>query len=205
MKHWTKENGVVVSRETIERLEAYVALLLKWNRTINLISKGDETDIWSRHIEDALQLLAFWPDDIDRFVDLGSGAGIPGLILSVASGAHVHLIESDHRKSAFLLEAIRVTGARASVHTARIEAVDLPPVLLVTARALAPLTQLVGLAQRFMLPAGFLLAPKGQQVEAELTAARAQWHMTVTSAPSKTNADATILKISGVRRVGDEI
>lgn len=205
MKQRIGESGVVVSRETTERLNAYVALLLKWNRTINLISKRDESEIWSRHIEDALQLLAFWPDNLDRFVDLGSGAGVPGLVLAVASGAHVHLIESDHRKSAFLLEAIRVTGAPASVHTARIEAVDLPPVMLITARALAPLAQLVSLAARFMLPEGFLLAPKGQQVEAELTAARSQWHMTVNSVPSKTNADATILKISGVRRVGHEI
>jgi 16S rRNA (guanine527-N7)-methyltransferase len=205
VKHTSLEPASIVSRETAERLKAYTDLLLRWNRTINLISKRDEADFWRRHVEDALQLQSLLPANLDRFIDLGSGAGIPGLILAIASGAHVDLIESDHRKSAFLLEAIRVTGAPAQVHTVRIEDANLTPVKVVTARALAPLVQLVGMAERFLLPGGFLVAPKGQQAEAELTAARAQWHMTVDSVPSKTSADATILKISEVRRVGHEI
>lgn len=201
----TPASDPIVSRETIDRLHTYSALLFRWNRTINLVSKRDEPDFWQRHVEDALQLQAYIPSDLDRFIDLGSGAGIPGLILAIASGVHVDLVESDQRKSAFLLEAIRVTHAPASVHTARIEVVQLPPARLVTARALAPLTQLIGLAERFMTRDGILLAPKGHQAEAELTAARAQWHMTLDSTPSKTSADATILKISEVRRVGHEI
>lgn len=197
--------SAAVSRETIERLNAYAALLLRWNQTINLISKHDEPDFWQRHVEDALQLQPHMPPNLDRFIDLGSGAGIPGLILAIASDVHVHLVESDQRKSAFLLEAIRVTQAPASVHTARIEVVQLLPARLVTARALAPLAQLIGLAERFIGQDGILLAPKGHRAEVELTAARAQWHMTLDRAPSKTSADATILKISEVRRVGHEI
>lgn len=205
MKQSPRTSNPFVSRETIDRLIAYSALLFRWNRTINLISKRDEPEFWPRHVEDALQLQAYFPPDLDRFIDLGSGAGIPGLILAIASGVHVDLVESDQRKSAFLLEAIRITHAPASVHTSRIEVIQLRPARLVTARALAPLAQLVGLAARFMCHDGILLAPKGHQAEAELTAARAQWHMTVDSAASKTRADATILKISEVRRVGHEI
>ncbi len=193
---------VAVSRETVERLDAYVALLLKWNKTINLISRKDEPAIRQRHVEDALQLLAYMPPSADTAIDLGSGAGFPGLILAIASGVHFHLIESDHRKAAFLAEAARMTATSATIHAARIEAVQLPPVLLVTARALAPLAALIGFAEKFLAPGGVLLAPKGTNVEAELTDARAQWHMQVARTPSTTNPAATILKITGVSRVG---
>lgn len=192
-----------VSRETQARLNSYVDLLLKWNRTINLISRRDEPEIWPRHIQDALQLLAFLPETPGPIIDLGSGAGFPGLILAIATQCHVDLIESDHRKSAFLREAVRVTEATATVHTARISDIVLPKARVVTARALAPLDQLIGLAVPFLREDGFLLAPKGANVSIELTAARAQWHMTVQSSPSTTSADATILKISEVRRVGN--
>lgn len=199
------ESGLIVSRETIDRLKTYAELLVKWNRTINLISKRDEADFWQRHVVDALQLLAYLPKNVERFIDLGSGGGIPGLVLAIASDIHVDLIESDHRKCAFLVEAIRLTGAPARVHTGRIEVVEVPPAGVVTARALAPLSQLIGLAEKFIAPGGYLLALKGRQTEVELTAARGEWHMTISHAPSITSADATILKISEVRRVGHEI
>lgn len=208
MKRPGDEGGranAIVSRETTERLDAFAGLLLKWNKTINLISRKDEAEIWPRHIQDALQLTSFLPEIPGAIVDLGSGAGFPGLVLAIATQRHVDLIESDHRKSAFLREAVRLTQAPATVHTARIEAVTLPKVHVVTARALAPLAQLIGLAQNFLLEDGFLLAPKGSNASAELTAAKTQWHMTVQSASSKTSANATIFKISEVRRVGSEI
>ncbi len=196
--------ATVVSRETQERLDAFICLLFKWNRTINLISRKDEAEIWPRHVQDALQLISFLPEIPGPMIDLGSGAGFPGLVLAIATQRQVHLIESDHRKSAFLREATRVTGASATIHTARIETIALPKVRVVTARAVAPLDQLIGLAQNFLLHDGFLLAPKGTNAFAELTAARTQWHMTVQSAPSMTSADATIFKISEVRRVGSD-
>lgn len=193
----------VVSRETTDRLRQFTDLLLRWNRTINLISRKDESSVWERHVLDALQLVPLMPPGVTRAVDLGSGAGFPGLVLAIASEAHFHLIESDQRKSAFLREAARLTGASATVHAARIETVHLPPVALVTARALAPLVDLIGLAQPFLAENGMLLAPKGSNVEAELTAARPQWHMRVERAPSTTNPAATILQITEVRRVGN--
>ncbi len=199
------ESTLLVSRETTERLEHFVDLLLQWNKTINLISRKDEADIWPRHINDALQLIRFCPDIPEPMVDLGSGAGFPGLVLAIATQSHVDLIESDHRKSAFLREAIRITGAHATVHTARIDTVVLPKVRIVTARALAPLGVLIGLARPFLTDDGFLLAPKGATAASELTSARTKWHMSVQAAPSITSADATILKISEVRRVGQNI
>lgn len=188
----------------MERLTLYADTLLRWNKTINLISKRDESDLWNRHIDDALQLLPLLPANLDVAVDLGSGAGFPGLILAIATGVHFHLIESDQRKSAFLREAARITGAPATVHTARIQTVQLPKVRLVTARALAPLPELLALAAPFLADNGMLLAPKGAQADAELTAAQEQWHMRVQRAPSTTNAAATILQITEVRRVGHQ-
>jgi 16S rRNA (guanine527-N7)-methyltransferase len=204
VKH-SGSDAVVVSRETRARLDSFGELLLRWNRTINLISRKDETVLWDRHIQDALQLLPLMPVGVSVAVDLGSGAGFPGLVLAIASGCHFHLIESDQRKAAFLREASRLVDAPTTVHAARIEAVHLAPVGLVTARALAPLVDLIGLAMPFLASGGVLLAPKGSNVEAELTAAREQWHMRVERASSTTNAAASILQITEVSRVGSPI
>ena len=191
-----------VSRETLERLQIYVDLLLRWNPTINLISRKDEAVVWERHIADALQLIPLLPQSCDIAVDLGSGGGLPGLVLAIATGAHFHLIEADHRKATFLREASRVTGAPTTIHATRSEAVRLPPVKLVTARALAPLTALIGMAQPFLAPDGMLIAPKGANAAAELTDARTQWHMAVARTTSITNPAATILQITEVSRAG---
>ena len=193
-----------VSRETTERLNAFADLLLRWNKTINLISRKDEEHVWSRHIADALQLIPMMPSDVSTAIDLGSGAGFPGLILAIATGCHFHLIESDQRKATFLREASRITNAATTIHAARIDAVKLDPVQLVTARALAPLSDLIGLAVPFLAAEGVLLAPKGLNADAELTAASAQWHMRVERASSTTNVAATILKITEVSRVGHQ-
>jgi 16S rRNA (guanine527-N7)-methyltransferase len=128
-----------VSRETLARLEAYAALLLAWNRRVNLVGRGTEEDLWRRHMLDSAQLHPLIPAGARTLVDLGSGAGFPGLVLAILGGPHVHLVESDQRKAVFLREAARVTGAAAMVHAIRIEAA--PPLAadIVTARALAPL------------------------------------------------------------------
>lgn len=190
-----------VSRETRDRLDQYVALLLRWNRTVNLIARADEPHVWQRHIADSLQLLPFLTPASERAIDLGSGAGFPGLVLAVASGVHFHLIEADHRKSAFLREAARITGAPVDVHTVRIEAAALQPAPLITARACAPLPRLLDLASRLLSAGGLCLFLKGENAAAELTHAESKWQMQVDRIPSRTSPSACILRISNRARV----
>jgi 16S rRNA (guanine527-N7)-methyltransferase len=197
VKHQPAELDVV-SRETRERLGAYVDLLLRWQRTIHLISQHDVAQVWTRHIADSLQLLPLIPPGTDRGIDLGSGAGLPGLVLAIATGIPFDLVEADHRKAAFLREAARLTAAPATVHATRIEGAALPRAPLVTARALAPLDTLLRWAFPLIAPGGTCLFPKGRGVEDELTAAAAQWHMLVFRTPSRTDPSATILRISEI-------
>src|SRR5260221_2069883 len=135
------EAATGVSRETCERLERYVATLLRWQPTINLVSRGTLDDLWRRHLLDSAQLLPHMPD-CGPIVDLGSGAGFPGLVLAILGAPDVHLVESDSRKAAFLREAARAAGAAVTVHNAPIETVSVPAAAI-TARALAPLTPLL--------------------------------------------------------------
>jgi 16S rRNA (guanine527-N7)-methyltransferase len=136
-----------------------------------------------------------------RAIDLGSGAGFPGLILAIATGIHFDLIEADQRKAAFLREAIRLTGAPAHVHAVRVEVANIPPAPLITARALAPLPKLLSLAALLLASGGICLFLKGANVEAELTDAATQWHMRVESIPSSTAPGASILRITDLSRV----
>ncbi|MEJ0049395.1 MAG: 16S rRNA (guanine(527)-N(7))-methyltransferase RsmG [Rhodospirillales bacterium] len=189
-----------VSRETTDRLVGYSELLLNWNQRINLVGRSDEASLWARHIEDSLQLVPLIPPGTDRGIDLGSGAGFPGLVLAIATGIRFDLVEADHRKAAFLREAAREAGAPAKVHAVRIEGADIAPAGLVTARALAPLPELLSLAHRFVAPGGVALFPKGAAVEQELTAARAEWNMRVERFPSRTHPDGAILRLSEVQR-----
>nr|WP_283949520.1 16S rRNA (guanine(527)-N(7))-methyltransferase RsmG [Limobrevibacterium gyesilva] len=177
-------------------------MLLRWNRTINLISRKDEGVVWDRHIADALALLPLLPPDFSHAIDLGSGGGLPGLVLAIASGRPFHLVESDQRKAAFLREAVRAADAPATVHASRIEMVRLPPAPVVTARALAPLATLLDLAAPLLAPGGFCLFPKGRSASDELTQAAAQWHMHVDRMASPTDPAASILRISEISRVG---
>lgn len=188
-----------VSRETRERLDAYLEILLRWNRTINLISRKDEAGVWERHIEDSLALAPHIPDGASHAIDLGSGGGLPGIVLAIATGVEFHLVESDQRKSAFLREAIRHTGANAVVHANRAEQTRLPPAPIVTARALASLPQLLSWAAPLLLRDGICLFPKGRAVAEELTLAYAQWHMKVQTIDSF--GASTILRISEIARV----
>jgi 16S rRNA (guanine527-N7)-methyltransferase len=194
--------SVCVSRETSERLKIYADLLLRWNHTINLVSKADEGHLKTRHIDDSLALLPLLPPGISHAIDLGSGGGLPGLVLAIASGHRFHLIEADQRKAAFLREAIRATEAPATVHAQRIEATLLPPAKVITARAVAPLVRLLGWAAPLLAPGGVCIFPKGRTSQDELTAAAAQWHMRVHTTPSRTDPTASILSISEISRVG---
>ena len=149
----------------------------------------------------SLQVASLIRRPCDRAIDLGSGAGFPGLILALATNVAFDLIEADQRKAAFLREAARITGAPVNVHAVRIEVANLPPAPLITARGLAPLPKLLALAEPLLAPGGECLFLKGANVQTELTHAAAQWHMQVQRVPSRTAPDACILRISDLRRV----
>ncbi|MDP4025482.1 16S rRNA (guanine(527)-N(7))-methyltransferase RsmG [Methylobacterium sp. NEAU 140] len=191
-----------VSRETAARLDLYVEQLNRWQSVKNLVGPATLAEVWSRHVADALQLLALAPD-ARTWADLGSGAGIPGLILAIAGaerGIRVTLVESNARKCAFLTEAARITGAPAQVSNARIESVvpDLSGVDVVCARALAPLDQLLAWTAPLLKFGTTGLFPKGRDVEAELTRAAARWTFTHDLVPSRTDAEARIVRITAL-------
>lgn len=187
-----------VSRETLEKLQIYESQLRKWNPAINLVAKSTLDDIWGRHLADSAQLMPLVPTGISLQVDLGSGAGFPGLVMAILGGHPVHLIESDQRKAAFLRETARLTGADATIHAVRIEAATVPPADLVTARALAELSLLLPWAYRLMKKDGVCLFPKGKTAADELTAVADSWNMRVERFPSQTDAAGTLLRLSDI-------
>lgn len=176
-------------------------LVLRWNRTINLVSKGDEPDLWSRHIQDSLNLLPYLPSGFSRAIDLGSGGGFPGMVLAIAADRPFALIESDQRKAAFLREAARAAKAPVTVHAVRAEAATLAPAPLITARALASLPTLLDWASPLLAHGGCCVFPKGRTVGEELTMAQRQWHMRVERWPSQLDPSAHILRLSEIARV----
>jgi 16S rRNA (guanine527-N7)-methyltransferase len=195
-----------VSRETAERLDRFVELLLKWQRTSNLIAESTTHRLWTRHVSDSLQLLDLAPE-ARIWMDLGSGAGFPGLVLGCAladrNGATVHLVESNAKKAAFLREAIRVSGAAAIVHHERVEAV-VPawrePVDIVTARALAPLWVLAGLAAPLVKRGAKALFLKGQDIEAELTETTKCWNIEAVILSSRTDSRGRIVEVRALEQ-----
>lgn len=190
-----------VSRETFDRLRAFADLLIAWNKKINLIGKSTEPDLWRRHMLDSAQLFPLLPGGARVLVDLGSGAGLPGLVLAIMGVPEVHLVESDKRKAAFLREAARNTAAPVTVHAARIEQLEPFPADVVTARALAPLSDLLALSAPFLTSKTRCIFSKGQNVAVELTDAHKRWRITVDQRPSRTDPSGAILCIDEVRRV----
>lgn len=194
-----------VSRETAERLDAYVELLNTWQATTNLIAPSTLGSIWTRHIVDSLQILAFAPD-AKTWVDLGSGGGFPGLVIACTLNAPgiVHLVESNTKKAAFLREAARVTGAPAKIHNLRIEDFNKQfqgPADIVTARALAPLPELLGFVAPFLKMGAQALLLKGQDVEGELTQAAKYWKIEAQLKPSKTDPKGRIMVVRDLQRI----
>ncbi len=193
-----------VSRESLVRLERYVALLLQWQQRINLIGPSTVEQVWERHILDALQLIPLLPPGSRTLADLGSGAGIPGLILAITTGVEAHLYESNGKKAAFLREAARQCGAKAIIHQVRIETIESdlhhPRVDVVTARALAPLSRLLDLAQPFLKAGALGLFHKGQDVDAELTMTSKYWRIVSERHPSLTDSKSVILEVKEASR-----
>jgi 16S rRNA (guanine(527)-N(7))-methyltransferase RsmG len=179
----------------VERLAAYLDLLRRWQARINLVGGGTLADPWRRHFLDSAQLARLLPAGNPKLIDLGSGAGFPGLVLAILTRAQVRLVESDQRKCAFLLEAARVTGVSVRIDNARIESLEPNACDTVTARALAPLPELLAYSCKLLAPRGSCLFLKGRNWRAELTQAEQSWNMRVTPIQSRSDSTGVILKI----------
>ena len=205
-----------LSGKTAERLQIYADLLTKWQTRINLIGRKTVPELWDRHFRDSIQLKPFMTDimdimDIhDIWIDVGSGAGFPGLVLAILQSdmdkiIPVHLIESDQRKTIFLGEVIRATQAPAIVHNQRIERLEKNdfegPVCLITARALAPLHEILTLTEKLRENTTKYLLLKGQDVDRELTQTSKYMKMRLTTHPSRTDPAGRVLEITEVSRV----
>ncbi len=189
-----------ISDDTLARLEALVAVLLKWQARINLICRGTVADVWRRHVLDSAQLAPLLPAKAETVIDLGSGAGFPGLVLAILGIRGIHLVESDGRKCAFLREAARITGAAVEIHAVRAEALAPREADAITARALAPLSDLLDIASPFLGPHTACIFPKGRGAEQELTVSQKTWMMTVSRFESVTDPEGTILKLKDISR-----
>lgn len=194
-----------VSRETMDKLGVYASLLEKWNPKINLVSSSTLANTWHRHLADSAQLWALAPEGVRSWMDIGSGAGFPGLVIAAIAAEKsadlvVTLVESDRRKSVFLKTVAREMGVSVNVITERIEFLEPQHADILSARALASLTQLLEFAEKHRKTVGICLFPKGMRVDSELTEASTCWHMSYETFPSVTEQDAVILRIGEFKR-----
>ena len=204
-KIWFKDQ-LNVSRETLDRLSAYEALLRKWNPAINLVSKSTLSEIWTRHFIDSAQIWSKRPDISKKWCDLGAGGGFPGLVISIlaaefAPGQTTTLVESDARKSSFLMTVARELDLKARVECDRAENLSPQYADCVSARALAPLPALLEMSSRHISDTGTFLFLKGKTYQNELTDAQKYWTFDCEIFASETGSGGVILKIGGLQRV----
>lgn len=199
---------IPVSRETIGRLEIYVALLRKWQKSQNLVSAGTLSGVWSRHVADSAQTMAALPE-ARRWIDLGSGAGFPGLVTAIlladVAEARVHLVESNKGKVAFLRAVARETGAPVTVHAQRIDDFNrdfTDPVDGISARALAPLADLVAMAEQHVARGATAVFHKGQDFASEVREATLSWDLDLVEQCSRIDPAGRLILIRRIERTG---
>jgi 16S rRNA (guanine527-N7)-methyltransferase len=195
-----------VSRETIDRLKTFQAHLVKWNPTINLVGRGTIDDIWTRHFLDSAQLWLEIPINTGIWLDLGSGAGFPGLVIAAIAAEYapdmtIRLVESDIRKSAFMHQASQAMGLSPDIQTCRVEDLKPQKADVISARALAPVQKLLDFSELHGDKDTISLFSKGKNHELELTEARKYWTFKLQKTASFTDSDGVILKIGGLSRV----
>ena len=188
-----------VSRETIDKFQLYLTLLEKWQRRINLVSNSTLANAWQRHILDSGQLAAYYPPQPLQILDVGSGAGFPGLVLAIMGGVTVDLVESNQRKAVFLSTVIRELGLPAKVHNQRIEKMPNLRPDVITARALAPVPKLLNLIETQMSAECVCLFLKGASVEDELTNLQSYSTMVATTHPSLSGSTGVVLELKNSR------
>lgn len=196
---FARDSGV--PRETLSRCSKFVDLLLEWNERLNLVAPSTLADVWHRHLWDSAQLAPLMPEGTKTIVDLGSGAGFPGMVLAILladRGITVHLIDSTRKKCRFLEAVAEATGAPAQVHWARAEDLKGLKADVVTARAVAPLDRLFPLAHPFFRPDTVGLFLKGRSLNDELTLATKSWRLDATPIPSRSDPSGFVLRVTGL-------
>tara|TARA_R110001583_G_scaffold96819_3_gene241395 strand:+ start:104619 stop:105359 length:741 start_codon:yes stop_codon:yes gene_type:complete len=206
VKKWF-ETELHVSRETLSHLEHYADLVVKWQPSINIVGASTAEDVWARHLQDSAQI---WPHLADiaqkpdaKIIDFGSGAGFPGVVLSILGASHVTMMESVTKKTVFLSEACRVCGCLGKTRVARerIESAKPENADIITARAFAPLPKLLEMGQRHLKPGGKYVLLKGRAFESELADARdAGWRFSVTTFPGLVDPEGVVMILEGVVR-----
>ncbi len=194
----------------MEKLTLYADLLTQWQKAVNLVAPTTLDEIWHRHFADSAQILPL-AQDAKRWIDLGTGAGFPGLVIAILLANHknctVHLIESNGRKCAFLSEVARKTNAPVRIHEGRIESIAqggrLGPADVVTSRALAPLGSLLKLAEGFFAEQTVGLFLKGREAQQEIRDAEKHWRFDHTAKPSQTSADGWVVEVRKLTAQGD--
>lgn len=201
--------GLSVSRETFSALEQLDSLVRRWTPAINLVSRNTVPDLWSRHIEDSAQIFSHCPENAESWVDLGSGGGFPGLVVAILGREivphlRVTLVEADLRKATFLRQAATTLGVQVVVRSERIEAIPPLGADVVSARALAPLSDLIGFADTHLRPGGLAIFPKGARYQDELVEARKTWMFDVDTQRSLSESEAAILVIRNIHRARND-
>lgn len=194
MKQLFLEHFPLTDRQ-LKQFDDYESLLRSWQKTINLVGPKTLSDVWGRHFLDSAQLWPHLPAGARRLVDLGSGAGFPGLVLAIMGVPDVHLIESDQRKAAFLREVARTLDLGVTVHAARLESINLTDIDVITARALAPLSDLLAWGEKFVSHCSIGLFPKGEKATEEIANAAEIWHFECALIPSLTEKKASIISV----------
>lgn len=197
--------GLDVSRETLAALQQYEELVRRWTPAINLDSKATLPDLWDRHIVDSAQIFALCPFSATSWADLGSGGGFPGVVIAILAkqlkpDLRVTLVESDLRKATFLRQAAQTLALPVTVRSSRIEVLDPLNAEVISARALAPLADLLAYADRHLAAGGVAVFPKGARYAEELAEAQKTWAFDVDAQQSLSDADAAILVIRNIHR-----
>lgn len=189
-----------VSRETMAKLDRYVELLIEWQNKMNLVGPATLPQVWIRHILDSAQLLNHLPDDLKNLVDIGSGAGFPGMVLAIMGVKHVNLIEATQKKARFLETVAQELGVKVKIHPKRTEDSTGILSLIVTARAVGPLKELIPLAYPFVNKGGTMLFLKGRNLQEELTESAKDWHFTSEIIQSLSDPSGNVLKLMDIKR-----